>query len=198
MYSERWSDMDCVKIGDLVGGRFRITSVVGAGSFAWVFAAEDLHSGQTVALKMLRSERFGDGDALQRFEARELRLLERIESGGFSPFVVRLLEKRLLRHDGLPYLVLEYVDGPSLQEWLTQKGQLDIKEVARIGAGLARGLSVIHAAGGVHRACGRGRRRRGGARHGLRRAAALRTGRRPPPEDLLSRARGLARRRPLR
>lgn len=151
MYSERWSDMDCVKIGDLVGGRFRITSVVGAGSFAWVFVAQDLHSGQTVALKMLRPERFGDDDVLQRFESRELRLLERIEHAGHSPFVVRLLEKRLLRHDGLPYLVLEYVDGPSLQEWLTLKGQLDIKEVARIGAGLARGLSVIHAAGGVHR-----------------------------------------------
>lgn len=151
MYSERWSGMDCVKIGDLVGGRFRITSVVGVGSFAWVFVAEDLHSGQTVALKMLRPERFGDDDALQRFESRELRLLERIEQVGHSPFVVRLWEKRLLRHEGLPYLVLEYVDGPSLQEWRTQQEKLDIKEVARIGAGLARGLSVIHAAGGVHR-----------------------------------------------
>ncbi len=143
--------MDCVKIGDLVGGRFRIREVIGAGSFAWVFVAEDLHSGQTVALKMLRPERFGDSDAWQRFEARELRLLERIESAGFSPFVVRLLEKRLLHHDGLPYLVLEYIDGPSLQEWLAERGNLDIQEVARIGAGLAKGLSVIHAAGGVHR-----------------------------------------------
>lgn len=143
--------MDCVKIGDLVGGRFRIRNVIGAGAFAWVFVAEDLHSGQTVALKMLRPERFSDEDALQRFETRELRLLERIEDVGHSPFVVRLLEKRLLRHDGLPYLVLEYVDGPSLQEWSAQKGRIDLHEVARIGAGLARGLSVIHAAGGVHR-----------------------------------------------
>lgn len=143
--------MDCVKIGDLVCGRFRITNVVGAGSFAWVFVAKDLHSGQMVALKMLRPERFGDEDALRRFESRELRLLERIEESGHSPHVVRLVEKRLLRHEGLPFLVLEYIDGPALKEWLAEKDTLDIKEVARIGAGLAKGLSVIHAAGGVHR-----------------------------------------------
>ena len=143
--------MDCVKIGDLVSDRFRIEKVVGAGSFAWVFAAYDLHLGQTVALKMLRPERFADDDTLRRFETRELRLLERIEDAGHSPYVVRLLEKRLLRHEGLPFLVLEYVAGPSLQEWLAEKGRLAIKEVARLGAGLARGLSVIHAAGGVHR-----------------------------------------------
>lgn len=143
--------MDCVKIGDLVSDRFRIEKVVGAGSFAWVFAAYDLHSGQTVALKMLRPERFADDDALRRFETRELRLLERIEDAGHSPYVVRLLEQRLLRHEGLPFLVLEYVAGPSLQEWLAEKGRLAIKEVARLGAGLARGLSVIHVAGGVHR-----------------------------------------------
>ncbi len=143
--------MDCVKIGDLVANRFRLVKDVGAGSFASVFVADDLHSGQTVALKMLRSERFGDGDALQRFESRELRLLARIEEFGHSPHVVRLLEKRLLRHEGSPFLVLEYIDGPSLKEWLAQKGKLDLEQAARIGAGLARGLSVIHTAGGVHR-----------------------------------------------
>jgi serine/threonine protein kinase len=143
--------MDFVKIGDVVGGRFRIEQVVGAGSFAWVFVAHDLHSGQTVAIKLLRPERFADDDALRRFESRELRILERIEGGGHSSHVVRLLEKRLLRHEGLPFLVLEYIDGPALKEWLENKGRLDIKEAARIGAGLARGLAVIHAAGGVHR-----------------------------------------------
>lgn len=143
--------MDFVKIGDLVGDRFRIEKAVGSGSFAWVFVAHDLRSGQTVALKMLRPERFADEDALRRFESRELRLLERIEASGHSPHVVRLLEKRLLRHEGLPFLVLEYIDGPSLKEWLAERGKLDVKEVARIGASLAKGLSVIHAAGGVHR-----------------------------------------------
>lgn len=143
--------MDSVKMDEIVGGRFRLGKTVGAGSFAWVFVAHDLHSGQTVAIKMLRPERFGDEETLRRFESRELRLLERIEEMGSSPHVVRVFEKRLFRHDGLPFLVLEYIDGPSLKEWLADKGHLDIKEVARIGAGLAMGLSVIHAAGGVHR-----------------------------------------------
>lgn len=143
--------MDFVKIGELVANRFRVEKIIGAGSFAWVFVAHDLHSGQTVAVKMLRPERFGDDDALRRFESRELRLLERIEAMGHSPHVVRLVEKRLLRHQGLPFLVLEYIDGPSLKQWLENKGRLDTEEAARIGAGLAQGLSVIHAAGGVHR-----------------------------------------------
>lgn len=143
--------MDYAKNGDLIGRRFRVIKLVGVGSFAQVFVAHDLHSGQTVALKMLRPERFGDVNALRRFERREMRLLERIETAGYSPHVVRLVDNYLHDHGGLPYLVLEYVDGPSLKEWLAERGRLDIKEFARLGAGIARGLSAIHAAGGVHR-----------------------------------------------
>ncbi|HRI66774.1 MAG TPA: protein kinase [Polyangium sp.] len=143
--------MDYAKSGDLIGQRFRVIKLIGLGSFAQVFVAHDLHSGQTVALKMLRPERFGDENAVRRLETREFRLLERIAMAGHSPYVVRLVEDRLHYHQGVPYLVLEYVDGPSLKEWLSERGRLDIKEVARFGAGLARGLSVIHTAGGVHR-----------------------------------------------
>lgn len=143
--------MDYAKSDDLIGRRFRVIKFIGEGSFAQVFVANDLHSGQTVALKMLRPERFGDENAVRRLETREFRLLERIAMAGHSPHVVRLVDDHLHYHMGVPYLVLEYVDGPSLKEWLLERGRLDIQEVARFGAGLARGLSAIHAAGGVHR-----------------------------------------------
>jgi serine/threonine-protein kinase len=143
--------MDYAKSGDLLGRRFRVLEWIGSGSFAQVFVAKDEQTGQTVAIKMLRPERFGDEIAVRRLEAREFRLLERIAMAGHSPHVVRLVENGLHYHQGVPYLVLEYVDGPSLKEWLAERGRLDIQEVARLGAGMARGLSVIHDVGGVHR-----------------------------------------------
>lgn len=143
--------MDYAKSDDLIGRRFRVIKWIGSGSFAQVFVAKDQPSGQTVALKMLRPERFEDTNAVRRIEAREFRLLERIAAAGHSPHVVRLVENGLHYHQGVPYLVLEYVDGPSLKEWLAERGRLGIQEVVGLGAGMARGLSVIHNVGGVHR-----------------------------------------------
>src|SRR5213078_4575123 len=55
------------------------------------------------------------------------------------------------RERGLPYLVMEYVAGPSLQERMDRTGPLELKEVLRIGMQTAAGLAAAHAQGLIHR-----------------------------------------------
>lgn len=136
--------------GEILAGRYRIGGLLGAGAFGWVFAATDNSAaGRVAAIKVLRPERATPAE-LRRFRDRELALLLRVQRVAPSTNVVRVLEPRTMKHAGFHYLVLELVEGRSLRE-LIQRGHLDPLRIRRIGAGIARGLSAIHAAGGVHR-----------------------------------------------
>ncbi|XXY44870.1 protein kinase [Sorangium sp. So ce269] len=139
--------------GEVLAGRFAIERPIGEGSFGWVFAATDLaeRAPRRVAIKVLRHEHAAQLRILRRFEQRELALLRRVHAAAPAPNVVRALSPALFSHRGLPFLVLELIDGPSLREVLDARGPLPPGEALRIGAGLARGLASIHAAQGVHR-----------------------------------------------
>ncbi|HEX5750478.1 MAG TPA: LamG-like jellyroll fold domain-containing protein [Archangium sp.] len=138
--------------GDVVARRYAIEYPLGEGTFSWVLAALELTGAppRRVALKVLRPHFATHPDVVHRFEQRELALLCRVQAIGPSPHVVRALEPTLVRHAGLPCLVLEFIDGPSLRERL-DAGRFEPDQVRRLGVGLARGLAAIHAAGGVHR-----------------------------------------------
>ncbi|KYG02880.1 hypothetical protein BE21_54050 [Sorangium cellulosum] len=68
-----------------------------------------------------------------------------------APNVVRPLLPEVITHRGVHVLVLEFIDGPSLGDVLAGNKALGPAQARRIGAGIARGLSAIHAAGEVHR-----------------------------------------------
>ena len=138
--------------GDVVAGRYAVELLVGEGTFGWVLAALDVGASppRRVALKVLRPRYAAQGEVLRRFERRELAVLQRIEATSPTPHVVRALESAVRWHGALPYLVLEFIDGPSLREVL-DRGPLPLPDALGLGAGLARGLASIHAAEGVHR-----------------------------------------------
>jgi serine/threonine-protein kinase len=139
--------------GDVVAQRYAVELLVGEGTFGWVLAALDVATSppRRVALKVLRPRYAAQGDVLRRFERRELEVLRRVEAAQPTPHVVRALEPTLLWHGGLPYLVLEFIDGPSLREVLDRESLLPPARVLGLGAALARGLAAIHAVEGVHR-----------------------------------------------
>ncbi|WP_437756173.1 protein kinase domain-containing protein [Sorangium sp. So ce1389] len=139
--------------GEVLAGRFEVERLIGEGSFGWVFAATDLaeRAPRRVAIKVLRHEHATQLRMLRRFEQRELALLRRVHAAAPAPNVVRALSPELFSHRGLPFLVLELIEGPSLRELLDERGPLPPGEARRLGAGLARGLASIHAAQGVHR-----------------------------------------------
>lgn len=127
----------------LLDGRYRLGECIGQGGMARVFRAEDTILGRTVAVKIMRTE--AEHPSIPPRAHTEMSLL----AGVNHPSLVTLFDAKVV--PGQPeYLVMEFVEGPSLAAAL-QDGPLDAAEVAAIGAELAAGLDVVHRAGIVHR-----------------------------------------------
>jgi serine/threonine-protein kinase len=124
--------------------RFGVTTVLGRGGMGVVLKAFDAALNRPVAIKVLAPYFASSGAARQRF-AREAKAGATV----VHPNVVAIHEVDSWK--GLPYLVMSYVAGRSLQERLDSDGPLDIKEVLRIGMQTASGLAAAHAQGLVHR-----------------------------------------------
>lgn len=124
---------------------FRLERLIGEGGFGQVWRARRTEDDLPVAIKVLHLELIRSVDALTRFQ-RELDAIERLHHTN----VVGGLGHGTL-DDGRPYLVLEYVEGPSLREVLHERGALAPPEMLTILEPLCDALSAAHAAGLVHR-----------------------------------------------
>jgi predicted Ser/Thr protein kinase len=122
-------------------GRYQVVRELGRGAMGVVYVAHDPTLGRDVALKVVVART--DPTAGQRL-LREAQAAARLQ----HPGIVVVLDVGLV--DGLPYLAMELVLGPSLGSAL-RAGPLPLTEAVRIGAGLARALEHAHAQGVVHR-----------------------------------------------
>jgi eukaryotic-like serine/threonine-protein kinase len=123
-------------------GPYRILGGLGRGGQGTVYLAE-LPSGTRVAVKVL-SQGDAGGQTLADFN-REIELARRVK-----PFCTA----QVLEHgeiDGRPYIVSEYVDGPSLAQVIEERGPLRGAELRRLAIGTLTALAAIHQAGVVHR-----------------------------------------------
>jgi serine/threonine-protein kinase len=118
--------------------------LLGRGGMAVVLKAVDPALNRTVAIKVLAAHLASCGAARQRF-LREARAAAAV----VHEHVVAV--HAVDEVGGLPYLVMEYVPGRSLQERLDRQGPLALPEVLRIGMQAAAGLAAAHAQGLVHR-----------------------------------------------
>ena len=144
---ELWLDflapsLDPNAIGRL--GPYQVISVLGRGGMGIVLKAFDAALDRMVALKVLSPPLAASGAARRRF-AREARAAAAV----VHEHVVAIHAVDSWR--GLPYLVMQYVRGRSLQDRIDQDGPLEIEEVLRIGMQAASGLAAAHALGLVHR-----------------------------------------------
>ncbi|HEX3464014.1 MAG TPA: serine/threonine-protein kinase [Candidatus Elarobacter sp.] len=129
----------------LLGGRYRLDHVAGHGGMATVFSAYDTVLDRRVAIKLLQHRRDRSGVVQQRFE-REARAEAKI----VHPNVVSVHDIGE-SEDGRPFIVMDYVEGRSLQEIIAQDGPLTSERVALLGLGIARALAAAHALNIVHR-----------------------------------------------
>src|SRR3984885_5637051 len=123
---------------------YRVDRLIGEGGFGQVWRAlraDDSH----VAIKLLHLELVRSTDAMTRFE-RELVAIEKLD----HRHVVRALDHGTLE-DGRPYLVLEFVEGPSLRDVIHERGSLPPHEMLAILEPICDALATAHAAGLVHR-----------------------------------------------
>jgi serine/threonine protein kinase/class 3 adenylate cyclase len=125
-------------------GRFRLLERLGEGGMGAVYRAVDETDGTLVAVKVLQPEFRQRPQALRRLR-REARLLAEAN----HPCIANLLEVN--EDAGVPYLVLEFVPGKTLEQWLEQRGRLEETEALTILAEVARGLAEAHRLGIIHR-----------------------------------------------
>ncbi|HEX6863364.1 MAG TPA: serine/threonine-protein kinase, partial [Thermoanaerobaculia bacterium] len=130
--------------GALMGQRFEILAVLGAGGMGVVYKARDRELDDLVALKMLKKELLGDPGNLDRLKA-EIKLARKIT----HPNVLRT-------HDfgeigGMPYISMEYVRGVTLRYLLDQTHRLPYSAGLRLAKQLCAGLGAAHAQGVLHR-----------------------------------------------
>ena len=127
----------------LLDGRYQLRECVGQGGMARVYRADDVLLGRTVAVKLLRSEM--DGASSSGRARGEMTVLASLN----HPALVTLYDAQLIPGRA-EYLVMEFVDGPTLSARVAQ-GAMPSEEAAVLAADLADALHVVHGAGIVHR-----------------------------------------------
>ncbi len=133
------------RLGTLLSAKYRLDRVLGVGGMGTVYAAENVAIGRPVAVKVLAATYANHPHALARF-AREARAAARIG----HPNIVDVLDMGST-DDGLPYIVLERLEGQDLHARLSRTGPLDPALAVDTACQVLSGLGAAHAAGIVHR-----------------------------------------------
>jgi eukaryotic-like serine/threonine-protein kinase len=134
-----------VALGDLLLDKYRIERVVGVGGMGVVVAAEHIHLKKKVAIKLLRPEAGHNPEHLGRF-IREAQLVAKLE----NPHVVGMLDVGTL-DSGIPYMVMEYLEGEDLFEWLQHRGVLPVAQAVDFIRQACEAVKEAHRLGIVHR-----------------------------------------------
>jgi eukaryotic-like serine/threonine-protein kinase len=126
-----------------VGGRYRFERVLGQGGMATVHLARDEELGRMVAVKCLSDTLSGDEVFRERF-MREARMAAQLS----HPNIVGVFD---VGEDGVPYLVMEYIESETLADLMAREGPIDPDRAVDLVLQVCAGLEHAHAAGLVHR-----------------------------------------------
>ncbi|WP_328330277.1 MULTISPECIES: serine/threonine-protein kinase [unclassified Streptomyces] len=141
--------MEHTHSADLVlAGRYRLGELIGRGGMGKVWRAHDEVLHRTVAVKELTAGLYvseADRAVLHARTQKEARAAARIN----HPGVVTVHD--VIEFDDRPWIVMEYIDGPSLADVVKESGALDPREAARVGLHVLGALRAAHAAGVLHR-----------------------------------------------
>ncbi|MFI8369270.1 protein kinase [Streptomyces sp. NPDC085466] len=134
--------------GLLLAGRYRLGESIGRGGMGKVWRAHDEVLHRVVAVKELTAGRFvaeADRLVLHARTQKEARAAARIS----HPGVVTVHD--VLEHDDRPWIVMQFVDGPSLADAVKEAGTIEPREAARVGLHVVGALRAAHGAGVLHR-----------------------------------------------
>src|SRR5579859_5464772 len=133
-----------VKEGDVLAGKYRIERVIGIGGMGVVVSAIHLELGTVVAVKLLVADGGTAPEMVERF-SREARAASRLR----SEHAVRVFD--VGKHDGTPYMVMEFLAGDDLDAVLARQGALDIATGVGFVLQACEGIAEAHSMGIVHR-----------------------------------------------
>src|SRR5699024_8176442 len=126
--------------GHLLNERYRIKKTIGGGGMANVYLARDIILNRDVAIKVLRLEFANDPEFIERFD-REAQAATSLA----HPNIVNIYDVGEENH--ILYMVMEYIDGFTLKEYIQQHGPLDVQEAVDIMKQLTDAITHAHANG---------------------------------------------------
>lgn len=136
---------DSLAPGEILGGKYRIDARLAEGGVGVVLRATHLDLDCSVAIKLLRPEHTGNEDAIARLLAEA-----RIAANLRSKHVNRVLDVGRTAQ-GIPYLVLEYLEGSDLATYIARRSRLPLAESVDYVLQVCEALAEAHAVGIVHR-----------------------------------------------
>ena len=132
---------------EVVGGRYRLSEVIGRGGMSSVYCARDENLGRDVALKLFAPQA-PDADELKRQEA-EIQLLATLNHPGLVTLFDAGIDDRIA-DEPRPFLTMELVEGQDLRSRI-RHSRVPLEELSVIGAGIADALAYVHGLGIIHR-----------------------------------------------
>lgn len=127
-------------IGQVFGGKYSMLRLIGRGGVGLVYLAENTETGEEVVIKLLSPDWSRKPEAVKRFEREAERL-----GGVRHPNIVRLLDQG---HDaGRAYLVMEYLEGDLLSDYISERRCLDLNTFVPIAAQVLKGIGHAHSRG---------------------------------------------------
>jgi eukaryotic-like serine/threonine-protein kinase len=134
-----------VNVGQVFLGKYRVDSIIGHGGMGVVAECTHLALNERVAIKMLRQDVLLDQDAVQRF-VREAQAAVKLK----SEYVARVSDVGTFEN-GVPYMVMEFLEGHDLGQLLEQRGVLPVPWATELMLQTAEALAEAHSLGIVHR-----------------------------------------------
>ncbi len=131
-------------VGAVFDNRYKIEKIIGIGGMAVVYKAHDLLMNRIVAVKILKDEIAADEQSVKRFinESRAVAMLSHQNIVNIFDVSVR---------ENVKYIVMEYVEGITLKNYMTRRGVLSFKEIVSYTEQILNALEHAHAKGVVHR-----------------------------------------------
>jgi serine/threonine-protein kinase len=131
--------------GQTLDGKYEILEKIGEGGMGQVYKARHVHLDEIRIIKVTKPDALGEGPDPRRFQE-EARMATLVR----HPNVAALYDFSRLP-DGSYYMVWEYIDGVTLEEWMLRHGPLPLAQALDVARQVLAGLAEIHAQGIVHR-----------------------------------------------
>lgn len=133
-----------IEIGTKIGGRYKVISLLGTGGMAHVYLARDLILDRDVAVKILRFDFQNNKEALRRFQREALSTTQLVHPNIVSVYDVD-------EDDGLQYIVMEYIEGTDLKEYIQHHGPTTPEDAIHIMSQVLSAMALAHQNRIIHR-----------------------------------------------